>query len=149
MAELDLPYSNQDYRQRWEHLYTNALSDSQIRDRRPNHEENQRLHLRAAHHFIVEAYADELKQRLCRTWWDLSTLDVLAMRAVAIHHWHIEYAKGLSIDELAFALHDEIAHFKLPDPAYRVLHGKLQFWIPHPTRALEPHRGEETQPPNN
>ncbi|WP_129138814.1 hypothetical protein [Modicisalibacter coralii] len=98
--------------------------------------------------FVIECYALELRARYARAWQSLDTQQALMLRAVTVHHWQIDYAQSLTISDLAFALHDEICHFKLPDPAFRTAYGKLMDFGPRQAEEmLEPHRPDGLNPP--
>lgn len=67
--------------------------------------------------FKLEALCRETRQRHGTPWAPLEKLEAAQYLAMKKYGWTIEYARGISRDDLMFALAEELHAFQLPEEA--------------------------------
>jgi hypothetical protein len=73
--------------------------------------------------FKFEALCHDIQSRLGSPWLPLEKLEAARYLALQKYRWTVEYACGLSREELMFALAEEIRDFQLPEDARRAAKG--------------------------
>lgn len=67
--------------------------------------------------FKFEALCHDVQSRLGSPWLPLERLAAAQYLALQKYRWTIDYARGLTREELMFALAEEIVNFQLPEEA--------------------------------